>query len=118
MWRKNLKRVEGMAGGWERIINSEIEVNKGINGGYSLAGRQTLAYWSAVYNVVFSLWGSWTPRDSQPEVKVQEGLALAARAKKSKNLQQRTSLMFMLKPDVCSKSETTFRTKRNVSHGA
>lgn len=47
-----------MAGGWERIINSEIEVNKGINGGYSLAGRQTLAHWSVVYNVVFSLRGS------------------------------------------------------------
>lgn len=40
MWRKNVKRVEGMAGGWERIINTEIEVNKGINSGYWLLGRQ------------------------------------------------------------------------------
>lgn len=35
-----MKRVEGTVGGWERIINTEIEINKGINGGL-LTLRQT-----------------------------------------------------------------------------
>lgn len=110
IWGKNVKRVEGTAGGWERIINTEIEVNKGINSGYWLLGRQNTCKSVCCLQCCFqSPESPERPKIHDPEVTVQKE-AHHFRLRFTANC----SVIFLQKR--LKKSDTSLRWRSERSH--